>query len=78
MSILSWNCRGLGNPSAIPTLKDLVRTYQPDAMFLCETLVHANKITEIKNKLGFDAAFAVDRIGRSGGLALLWKNKINC
>jgi exonuclease III len=47
-------------------------------MFLCETLVHANKITEIKNKLGFDAAFAVDRIGRSGGLALLWKNKINC
>jgi hypothetical protein len=28
--------------------------------------------------LGFDAAFAVDRIGRSGGLALLWRNNINC
>jgi hypothetical protein len=47
-------------------------------MFLCETLVHANKITEIKTKLGFDAAFAVDRIGRSGSLALLWKNTITC
>jgi hypothetical protein len=70
--------RQLGNLSAIPTLRDLVRTYQPDVMFLCETLVHANKITEIKTKLGFDAAFAVDRIGRSGSLALLWKNTITC
>jgi hypothetical protein len=47
-------------------------------MFLCETLVHVNKITEIRTKLGFDAAFAVDRMGRSGGLALLWRNHINC
>ncbi|WJX96618.1 hypothetical protein P8452_77796 [Trifolium repens] len=78
MSILSWNCRGLGNPSAIPTLRDLVRTYQPDVMFLCETLVHANKIVEIRIKLGFDEAFAVDRIGRSGELAIMWKNKVKC
>ncbi|MCH83495.1 endonuclease/exonuclease/phosphatase family protein [Trifolium medium] len=47
-------------------------------MFLCETLVHANKIAEIRIKLGFDVAFAVDRIGRSGGLALLWRNRVNC
>jgi hypothetical protein len=47
-------------------------------MFLSETLVHANKISEIKNKLNFEESFAVDRTGRSGGLALLWKNKLNC
>jgi hypothetical protein len=47
-------------------------------MFLSETLVHANKISEIKNKLNFEESFAVDRTGRSGGLALLWRNKINC
>jgi hypothetical protein len=41
-------------------------------------LVHANKITEIKIKLGFDESFAVDRIGRSGGLALLWRNQVSC
>jgi hypothetical protein len=41
-------------------------------------LVHANKILEIKNRLGFADSFAVDRIGRSGGLALLWKNKVKC
>ncbi|MCH86334.1 endonuclease/exonuclease/phosphatase family protein [Trifolium medium] len=29
-------------------------------------------------KLGFDNAFAVDRIGRSGGLAILWRRKAEC
>jgi hypothetical protein len=33
---------------------------------------------EIKIKLGFDEAFAVDRIGRSGGIAIMWKNKVRC
>jgi hypothetical protein len=41
-------------------------------------LVHANKILEIKNRLGFEDSFAVDRLGRSGGLALLWKKNVTC
>lgn len=41
---------------------------------MCETLVHANKIEEVHVKLGFDAAFRVDRIGRGGGLAIFWKH----
>jgi len=63
----------LGNPSAVPTLRDLVRKYKSDVIFLSETLVHANKIEEIRVRLGFDGAFAVERIGRSGGLAFLWR-----
>jgi exonuclease III len=43
-------------------------------IFLCETLVHANKIEDIRVRLGYDGAFAVDKIGRSGGLAYLWKH----
>jgi len=78
MSIMSWNCRGLGNPSAVPTLRDLARKYRLDVLFLCETLVHANKIEEIRIRLGFDAAFAVDSIGISGGLAILWKHPFGC
>ncbi|MCH80235.1 hypothetical protein A2U01_0001001 [Trifolium medium] len=78
MSFLSWNCRGLGNSSAVPTIRDLVRKYKVDVIFLCETLVHANKIEEIRVGLGFDAFFAVDRIGRSGGLAILWRQPFVC
>ncbi|XP_042939332.1 uncharacterized protein LOC122274351 [Carya illinoinensis] len=31
---------------------------------------------KIRNKLGFDQSFVVDSIGKSGGLALLWKNEV--
>lgn len=29
----------------------------------------------VKNLVGFEGSFAVDVIGRSGGLALLWRNE---
>lgn len=75
---VSWNCRGLGNPRAVLVLKDLVRSRRPDFIFLIETLVHSNKMEEIKIAIGYDGVFCVDREGRSGGLALLWKNCISC
>jgi len=78
MSIISWNCRGLGSLSAIPNLKFLVRYYKPDALFLRETLVFKNKMEEFHYVLGFDYCFAVDRQGRSGGIALFWRNSFNC
>ncbi|CAJ2652404.1 unnamed protein product [Trifolium pratense] len=78
MSIISWNCRGLGNLSSVPKFKYLIRYYNPDAIFLCETLVHRNKIEELRILLGFENCFAVDREGRGGSVALLWKSTIHC
>ncbi|CAJ2669983.1 unnamed protein product [Trifolium pratense] len=78
MSIISWNCRGLGNLSAVPKFKFLLRYYKPDIIFLCETLVHKNKIDELRYLLGFENCFAVDREGQGGGLALLWRSSIQC
>jgi hypothetical protein len=78
MSFVSWNCRGLGNLSAVPKLKFLVRYYNPDAIFLSETLVHINKIEEFRYMLGYDYCFAPDRVGRGGGIALFWRKTINC
>jgi exonuclease III len=78
MSLISWNCRGLGSPNAIPDLKYLVRHFNPDLLFLTEMLVHRNKIEELRYLLGFDFCFSVDRIGRGGGLALFWRASFNC
>lgn len=50
----------------------------PDVLFLCETLVHVKKIEEPRTRLGFDVSFAVDGVGRSGGLALFWKHLFDC
>jgi exonuclease III len=78
MIVLSWNCRGLGYPSAVPSLRDRIRNHKPDIVFICETLCHANKIEEVRRIVGYEACFAVDREGRSGGLAMLWKNNNIC
>jgi exonuclease III len=78
MSLLSWNCRGLGSLSAVPDLKYLVRHYNPDLLFLSETLVHKNKIEDLRYFLGFDFCFSVDCIGRSGGLAMYWRASFPC
>lgn len=37
MKILSWNCRGIGNPSKVAALKDLIYCEKPGIFLLQET-----------------------------------------
>jgi exonuclease III len=78
MNLVSWNCRGLGSPSAVSNLKYLVRHHKIVILFLSETLVSSNKIEEIRYVLGFNSCFSVDRVGRSGGFAMFWNSSHNC
>jgi hypothetical protein len=78
MNIISWNCRGLGSPRTIPSLKYLVRVYKPDVLFLSETLCDSNKTEELRYLLCYDFCFTVNREGRGGGLALYWNSSFNC
>ncbi|MCH81372.1 endonuclease/exonuclease/phosphatase family protein, partial [Trifolium medium] len=78
MSIIGWNCRGLGNPSAVTHLKYLICKYKSDVMILYETLINSNRTNELRQVLGFDSCFAVDREGRGGGVAVFWKNELGC
>ena len=78
MSCLSWNCRSLGNSRAIRSLCDLDKSHRPHIRFLMETLVHEMKIEELRIKLGFSCKFAVNSIGHSGGLAMLWDSSLSC
>lgn len=64
MNLLGWNCRGMGSPRAIRILKDLVKSHNPDFVFLSETLVNSDVMTEIADKLGFTSSFAVSKVGR--------------
>lgn len=76
MNIISWNCRGIGNPQAECVLQDLVRTAKPQCVFLIETKCTSARIIKLKSLLGFDQMFVVDCNSRSGGLAFLWNNNI--
>ena len=78
MNLLSWNCRGLGNPRAIRVLSDLVKCRKPDFLFLTETFSNANKIEALRLKFSFSQCFSVDCVGHSGGLAVFWKHQVRC
>ncbi|GMY35564.1 hypothetical protein FCV25MIE_30806 [Fagus crenata] len=73
MILISWNCQGLGNPKAVRALHHMVKKKGPEVLFLMETKLDAVRMEVIRIKLGFDNAFTVPSLGRSGGLALLWK-----
>jgi exonuclease III len=77
MNLLSWNCRGLGNPRTVRDLHQLVKEKRPGIVFLMETLVSQSYMERICNRLQFDNIFFVNLTGRSGGLALLWLNDYN-
>ncbi|KAJ9173812.1 hypothetical protein P3X46_016912 [Hevea brasiliensis] len=73
MICLSWKGRGLGNLHAVYVLKELILSKKPNIIFLCEIIVHSNKIEEIKVYVRCDCCFSLDHLGRNGGLTVLWK-----
>jgi hypothetical protein len=75
MNILSWNCQGLGNPKAVRALHNMVKMKGPKVLFLLETKLDSGRMEGVRIKLGYDNVFSVPSLGRSGGLALLWKNE---
>lgn len=76
MIVLSWNCRGLGNRSAVEVLAVLVRKKGPTILFLMETELTVREMEPIKTELGFASMLAVPSDGRRGGLAMLWKTDV--
>ncbi|VFQ84628.1 unnamed protein product [Cuscuta campestris] len=74
MSIISWNCRGLGNLRTVQEVAELVFSKKPDFVFLMETKGARDKAEVLRVKIGFEGLFAVDSVGASGGLALLWRS----
>jgi exonuclease III len=64
MKILSWNCRGLGQPSATRALKKLLQSHHPDVVFLMETKLQKSDFPNKLRYIGdlFPNSFIVDCI----------------
>ncbi|GAU39678.1 hypothetical protein TSUD_320910 [Trifolium subterraneum] len=78
MIILSWNCRGLSVPSVIPNLRNIAQGNRLDILFLAETLSKAHKMEKIRVMLQYDSCISIEVEGRSGGLAVMWKDSVKC
>lgn len=54
----------------------VVRKEDPSLVFLIETKIPKMDLLEIKRKLDHFQGLAVPSVGKSGGLALLWKKDV--
>ncbi|KAG2685685.1 hypothetical protein I3760_10G137200 [Carya illinoinensis] len=75
MKILSWNCRGLGNPRTVQTPRMVVKEKLPDVVFLMETKLPYARANGIAKTLNFEGYCVSEAVDRSGGLIVLWKQK---
>jgi exonuclease III len=72
MSILVWNCRGLGSDSTVGELRWLVKHFRPAFLFLSEMKMKDKVVQRFMWSLGYSGSLAVSCEGLSGGLALFW------
>ncbi|KAL4319670.1 hypothetical protein GQ457_18G004510 [Hibiscus cannabinus] len=76
MKILCWNCRGLGNPTTVQFLGNIIAQHDPDLVFLCETHLKQSSSSRIQFALNLDGCFVVDYGSGCTGLMLLWNRRI--
>ncbi|XP_021742793.1 uncharacterized protein LOC110708878 [Chenopodium quinoa] len=75
MSLLCWNCRGVGNPWTVQRLRKWSRAVSPDLVFISETKIGKEAVESIKGRIGYTNAFGVACRGKSGGLCLFWSEE---
>lgn len=73
MSLLAWNCRGLGSPLMVRILTDEVKSKQPILVFLVETKASINEMEGFHNKIEYTEGITVPSDGKSGGLEMIWR-----
>ena len=59
MTLLAWNCRGLGSNLAIRILIDEVKATDPMLVFLAETKASVNWIKVVQRKLEYSQGIIV-------------------
>ena len=70
MSLLLWNCYGLGNPRIENELVSLIQAKDPSIVFIVETWADEVRLDRTLSKINFDKKCVVPRQNRGGGLVL--------
>ena len=73
MSLISWNCWGLGNLRSIKALEKVVSNEDPIIVFLMETKSNREWMGMVKDKCNMKHGLIIPSEGKSGGLTMLWK-----
>ena len=66
MSLLCWNCRGLGNQWIEDQLVELVRAQAPSVVFLVEMWTNNARLELVQRRIDFKNKFEIPRRNRGG------------
>ena len=72
MSLLVWNCRGLGNLHTEDQLVDFVWV-KSLCCVLAETWTNKVRLEQVQRHIQFKNLFVVPHCNKAGGLAIFWK-----
>lgn len=53
----------------------MIHQERPSFIFLYETLDNKGRMEKLRRELKFEGLLSVNAVGKSGGLALMWKYK---
>ena len=73
VSLLCWNCRGLGNQRTENQLANIVWAKDPSVVFLAETWTDETRLIQIHDRLQLKNEFIALRRNKTGGLVIFWK-----
>ena len=74
MKLISWNIRGCSNPRKWKAINRKIKQESLDILFLQETKCSFMGLSKIKEKIWKGSqAMALDAVGQSGGIAILWQ-----
>jgi hypothetical protein len=76
MSYICWNCRGAGNASTVRELREIAKNFAPTVLCILETQIDKARVESLASSVGFDNAYAINSVGRSGGIGLFWNKSI--
>ena len=76
MSLISWNCRGLRNLWTVRVLQKVINKEDPAIAFLMETKLDLDWMGKVKDRCKVKNGLVVPSRGKSGGLAMFWKEEV--
>lgn len=77
ITIIVWNCRGMGSSLVVRTLADEVKAKDPLMIFLAKTKTGDSRMKGSQNKLEYRQGITIPSDGKSRGLAMMWKEGLD-
>ena len=74
MMILAWNYKGLGCSSTVHMLKQLIKKFQPQFIFVPKTLVTIDQVKKLISSFGYYHLCGVNPKGHNGGFIGAWQD----